>query len=126
MTNEQLIEKARNQMECHQRQVSGAWSINAEDFCKEAGVDYDTAVDYQILREAEDNEEYEAEVINRYTRNLGYLTDKQLENIRNDTSLSVVNDSGYSAYFWQNVVEQLESQPQPTNKRRQALISSEK
>lgn len=107
-TIEQLTQTARNQMECHQMQVSGAWSINAQDFCKEASVDYDTAVDYQIIREAEDNEEYEAELINRYTREFGYLTDKQLENIRDMASLVGVNDDGYSAYFWQNVVKQLE------------------
>jgi len=119
-TIEQLIQTARNQMDCHQMQVSGVWSINAKDFCKEAGVDYDTAVDYQIIRETEDNEEYEAELINRYTRELGYLTDKQLENIRDETSLFVENDEGYSAYFWQNVVKQLEDKL--TNKQNDGSI----
>lgn len=46
------IETARDQMERHQMQVSGAWSIDAQGFCKEAGVDYDAAVDYQIIRES--------------------------------------------------------------------------
>lgn len=103
------IKTARDQMERHRAQVSGVWSIDAEDFCKEAGVDYDAAVDYQIIREAEDNEEYEADLIAKYTDALGYLTDKQLENIRDEASLVGVNDDGYSAYFWQNVVEQLEA-----------------
>lgn len=102
------IEAAKNQMECHRQQVSGVWSINAKDFCKEAGVDYDEAVDYQNLRESEDNEEYEAELIDRYTAKLGYLTDKQLENIHDEASVVGINDDGYSAYFWQNVVKQLE------------------
>lgn len=106
-TTEQFIETARNQMDCHQLQVSGVWSIDAEQFCKEANVDYFTAVDYQILREAENNEVYEAELIDRYTRELGYLTDKQLENIRDEASLVGVNDNGDSAYFWHNVIEQL-------------------
>lgn len=109
MTTTNHIEAAKNQMECHQLQVSGVWSINAADFCKEAGVDYDTAVDYQNMRESEDNEEYEAELIAKYTAGLGYLTEKQLENIRDKASLVGVNDAGYSAYFWQNVVEQLEA-----------------
>ena len=107
-TTEQYIKTARNQMESHQLQVSGVWSIDAEQFCKEANVDYNEAVDYQIIREAEDNEVYEAELIDRYTNKLGYLTDKQLENIRDEASLVGVNDNGYSAYFWHNVIEQLE------------------
>ena len=60
-----------------------------------------------MLREAESNEEYEAELISRYTRELGCLTDKQLENIRDEAILTGVNDNGYSAYFWHNVIEQL-------------------
>lgn len=108
-TIEQLIQTARKQMECHQMQVSGVWSIDAKQFCEEAGVDYDTAVNYQIMRESEDNEEYVAELIERYTAELGYLTDKQLENIRDMAALVGINDDGYSAYFWQNVVEQLEN-----------------
>lgn len=103
------IKTAKDQMERHQLQVSGVWSINAADFCKEAGVDYDAAVDYQNIREFEDNEEYEAELIAEYTAGLGYLTEKQLENIRDEASLVGVNDDGYSTYFWQNVVEQLEA-----------------
>ena len=109
MNKLEFIETARDQMERHQMQISGAWSIDAQKFCKEAGVDYERAVDYQIIRESEDNEEYEAELIDRYTRELGYLTDKQLENIRDEASLVGVNDDGYSAYFWHDVIEQLES-----------------
>ena len=104
------IEAAKNQMECHQLQVSGVWSIDAKQFCEEAGVDYDAAVDYQTVRELEDNERYEEQLIAEYTAALGYLTDKQLENIRNEASLVGVNDDGYSYYFWRNVVEQLESE----------------
>ncbi len=104
------IEAAKNQMECHRLQVSGVWSIDAKQFCEEAGVDYEVAVDYQIIRESEDNEEYEAGLIAEYTAKLGYLTDKQLENIRDKASLVGVNDDGYSYYFWRNVVEQLESE----------------
>lgn len=107
-TKSNYVETAKDQMERHQAQVSGVWSIDAKQFCEEAGVDYDAAVDHQNIREYEDNEEYEAELISEYAAALGYLTDKQLENIRDEASLVGVNDDGYSAYFWQNVVEQLE------------------
>jgi len=107
-----LIERATHQRDCHQQQVSGVWSINAKDFCEETGIAnlYDNAVDYQIMREAEDQEEYEADIINQRQRELGYLTDKQLDKIREDSSDVGINDDGYSAYFWDFVVKELEKQ----------------
>lgn len=107
-----LIKEAQNQLECHQKQVSGVWSINAKEFCERTGIEnlYDNAVDYQIMREAEDNEEYEADIINSRTRELGYLTDKQLDKICEDSDGIGINDDGYSAYFWDYVVKELEKQ----------------
>lgn len=100
---------ARNQMECHQMQVSGVWSINAKDFCKEAGVDYEKALEYQNRREMEDQEQYEADAIQSYEQSIGDLTESQFERIAQNALEATSQDDGYSAYFWANVVEQLEA-----------------
>lgn len=103
-------ETAITQRENHREQVSGVWSINAENFCKTNNLDYDSAVDYQIMREAEDQEDYEAGIIDSRQRELGYLTDIQMDKIRKDAEGVGINDNGYSFYFWDNIVEQLEAE----------------
>lgn len=103
------IEIARNQMECHQQQISGVWSINAKQFCKEAGVDYDQATLYQNRKEMEDQEQYEAESIQNYEETIGDLTEAQFQRIAQNALEATSSDDGYSAYFWFNVVEQLEA-----------------
>lgn len=103
------LDIARNQMECHQIQLSGVWSINAKDFCEEAGVDYGEAVDYQNLKEMEDQEQYEAESIHRYEESIGDLTEAQFQRIAQNALEATSSDDGYSPYFWANVIEQLEA-----------------
>lgn len=106
-----LIEIAKNQRDCHSLQVSGVWSINSEEFCEKTGIPdlYESAVEYQRDIEYLDNQEYEAEIINARTKELGYLTDSQLEKITELTSGVGINDDGYSSVFWDYVVESLES-----------------
>jgi hypothetical protein len=104
-----FIDIARNQMECHQKQVSGVWSINAEDFCKKAGVSYQDAADYQVDMEMTDNADYVEEQLAHYEKALGPLTEEQEDHFRVSEFTSEINDIGYSSYFWANVVEQLEA-----------------
>ena len=105
-----LLEQAINQRDCHRLHVSGAWSINAAEFCANTGIAglYDSAVDYQNEREYEDNQEYEAEIINSRTKELGSLTESQLERIAELSDGVCINDDGYSAYFWDFIVKALE------------------
>ena len=90
-------------------QVSGVWSIDAKDFCKEVGVDYEKALDYQNRREIEDQEQYEADAIQRYEETIGDLTQAQYDRIAQNALEATSSDDGYSAYFWENVIEQLEA-----------------
>lgn len=103
---------AVQQRDNHLHQVSGAWSINAKDFCEELDIDdiYEKAIEYQTDMEYRDNEEFEAELVNKYTKDLGYLTDEQLNKISNLTDGVGVNDDGYSVYFWDYIVMQLQEE----------------
>jgi len=106
-----LIEEAKHQRDCHREQVSGVWSINAEEFCRRTGIAnlYNDAIDYQNEREYEDQEQYEADSIQRYESEIGDLTESQFDRIHTAALVATSSDDGYSAYFWDFVVKRLEA-----------------
>lgn len=108
MTN---LEIARNQLECHEKQVSGAWSINAQEFCEQTGIEnlFEEAVEYQVNRELDDTGLYIEEQIAMHESALGSLTEDQIDHLRDNIG-DCSNDPGYSSYFWFYVVRKLKEQ----------------
>lgn len=100
---------AREQRSNYANQVSGVWSINAMDFCEEYGLDFNNAMDLQeeanenVLRDTMDS------TVARIQAQVGELTDKQLNKVRDDIEKNWDN-SAINEAFWEAVISQIKKE----------------
>lgn len=109
MNKEQLIEVAQDQMECHQMQVSGVWSISGEDFCRQNGLNYQRALDFEADERYESFSEYVSEERGKLSRSIGELSEEQEEALENYCRGQLDWREGYSSYFWLDILRQIDS-----------------
>ena len=103
---ETALKTATQQLRWHIDQVSGAWSIDGESFCKEYGLDYEAARSCEIEEDFESlisRQDEEIVKIGKYFK----LTPMQVDEVREKVSSEWVS-AFEEVWFWQSVVDQIE------------------